>query len=83
MQFPESFISLGYSAYVLLFSILFVGGFIFRLLGLHKRGWQAKSAFVILLIVGFVLATNFLAAERKMLMDAIRDDGGLKRTLDR
>ncbi len=82
MQFLDSFSSLGYSAYVLLFTFLFVAAFVYRLLALPGRGWLAKSAFVLLVAFGFIFATNYLAAERGRLLDAIREQGGLKRATD-
>lgn len=83
MQFFESFYSLGYSGIVLLVSALFITMLLFNTLGMHKRGWLAKSLLLIVMAVIFVFATNFLAKERKIMMDAIRDEGGLKRTKER
>ena len=87
MQFFESFAALGYSAInvVLIFTIILA--IIFRSLGLHKRTSRIQLlALLVLLIVAsvpFVLTVNFLASENARLNDAIRDEGGLKRTQDR
>lgn len=80
MQFFESFYSLGYSGIVVVMTALFIATVLFNVLKMHKRPFWMKM--VLLLVVGalFVVSTNFLAAERKKMMDAIRDDGGLKRT---
>ncbi len=83
MQFFESFYSLGYSGIVLLVTTLFVTAIAFNGLKLQHRPFWLKAGFLTLIAIGFVLATNFLAAERKIMMDAIRDEGGLKRTQER
>lgn len=83
MQFFESFYSLGYSGVVLLLTTLFVAALGFSSLKLHKRPWPLKALFLGVIFVLFVIVTNYLAAERKFMMDAIRDDGGLKRTQER
>ena len=83
MQFFESFYSLGYSGIVLVVTFAFVTMMIFHSTGLAKRGWIPKYLFLVVMAAGFVFATNYLASERKIMMDAIRDDGGLKRTQDR
>ncbi|MEP1208036.1 MAG: hypothetical protein ABJM29_18250 [Rhizobiaceae bacterium] len=83
MQFFESFYSLGYSGVVLLLTTLFITALAFNGLKLHKRGLLPKIVFFGVIFGLFVVATNFLASERKMMMDAIRDEGGLKRTQER
>jgi len=83
MQFFESFYSLGYSGVVLLITILFVTAMLFNGLKLHKRGWLPKTLLFLAAGIILVFATNYLAVERKLMMDAIRDEGGLKRTQDR
>ena len=83
MQFFQSFYSLGYSGIVLLLTTLFVTAFAFSAFGLQKRSWPIKAGFVAIMFALFVLVTNFLAEERKVMMDAIRDEGGLKRTQER
>ena len=83
MKFFESFYSLGYSGIVLLVTVLFITALLFNTLAMHKRHWSLKSGLFIIMSVLFVLATNFLADERKIMMDAIRDEGGLKRTQER
>ena len=55
----------------------------YRVLKLHSRHWGFRIAYLLVLLVPLVLATNFLAGQNKMLNDAIRDDGGLKRTKTR
>jgi hypothetical protein len=83
MQFLESFYSLGYSGVVLLLTTLFVAALLFHSLGLHKRGKLTKALLFLVVAACFVVATNYLAAERKIMIDAIRDEGGLKRTQER
>ncbi|MGI9364553.1 MAG: hypothetical protein ACR2O8_05175 [Rhizobiaceae bacterium] len=83
MQFFESFYSLGYSGIVLLITFFFVTALLYSSLGLHKRGILAKSFLMIVMIAVFVMTTNYLASERQIMMDAIRDEGGLKRTQER
>ena len=83
MQFFQSFFSLGYSGVVLLVTTLFVAALAFNGLKLQNRPVWLRAAFLGIVAVLFVLATNFLAAERKIMMDAIRDEGGLKRTQER
>ena len=83
MQFFQSFYSLGYSGVVLLVTALFVTAIAFNGLKMQNRPWWLKASFLIAMGVVFIVATNFLAAERKIMMDAIRDEGGLKRTQER
>jgi uncharacterized membrane protein len=83
MQFFESFYSLGYSGVVLLLTTLFVTALAYSGLKLQKRGWLIKAIFFGVIFALFVVATNYLATERKVMMDAIRDEGGLKRTQER
>lgn len=80
MQFFESFYSLGYSGVVVVMTTLFIAAGLFNLFKMHARPLWMKLALLAVIAVLFVLATNFLATERKKMMDAIRDDGGLKRT---
>ncbi|NKB52426.1 MAG: hypothetical protein GKR97_09410 [Rhizobiaceae bacterium] len=83
MQFFQSFYSLGYSGVVLLVTTLFVAAMAFNGLKLQQRPWWLKALFLCIFAILFVLATNYLASERQIMMDAIRDEGGLKRTQDR
>lgn len=83
MQFFQSFYSLGYSGVVLLVTTLFVVALAFNGLKLHGRPWWLKFLFLGIVAILFVLVTNFLASERQIMMDAIRDEGGLKRTQER
>lgn len=83
MQFFQSFYSLGYSGVVLLVTTLFVTALVFNGLKLQTRPWWLKAGFLAIIAILFVFATNFLAAERKIMLDAIRDEGGLKRTQER
>lgn len=80
MQFFQSFYSLGYSAInILLLWLVFVGvGY--RVLKLQFRGWTLKVLFFAVMFVIMAVTTNFLAGQNKMLNDAIRSEGGLKRT---
>ena len=83
MQFFESFYSLGYSGVVLLVTTLFVTAMVFNGLKLHKRGWLPKTLLFLVFAVAFVFVTNYLAGERQIMLEAIRDEGGLKRTQER
>ena len=83
MQFFQSFYSLGYSAINLVLLWLVAVAVGYRVLKLHSRHWGFRIAYLLVLLVPLVLATNFLAGQNKMLNDAIRDDGGLKRTKTR
>ena len=83
MQFFHSFYSLGYSSIVLVITAFFVTALVYNSFGFHKKGPVAKSMLMVIMIALFVVTTNFLAKERKIMMDAIRDEGGLKRTQER
>ncbi len=83
MQFFESFYSLGYSGIVLVVTFFFVTMMIFHSTGLAKKGRLPKSLLFIVMSIAFVLTTNYLASERKIMLDAIRDEGGLKRTQEK
>lgn len=80
MQFFQSFYSLGYSAInlLLIWLVFVVVGY--RVLKLQIRGWPAKIIYFAILLSVLIFATNFLADQNKMLNDAIRSEGGLKRT---
>lgn len=83
MQFFQSFYSLGYSAINLVLLWLVVVAVGYHVLKLHSRHWGFRIAYLLVLLIPLVLATNFLADQNKMLNDAIRDEGGLKRTQTR
>ncbi len=87
MQFFDSFNSLGYSAINLVLIFAVVIAIIFRSLGLHTRPVRVQMAGLLVLLlvfsVPFVLTVNFLASENQRLNEAIREDGGLKRTDER
>ncbi len=84
MQFFESFGSLGYSAINIVFIFLVAVAIVFRVFKFHTRPrkFQLFAALGLLAIaaVPFVVTVDFLASENKRLNDAIREDGGLKRT---
>ncbi|MEL6751455.1 MAG: hypothetical protein AAFO70_05190 [Pseudomonadota bacterium] len=79
MIFFSSFAALGYSAIVLVVTFVFIAAFIFGASGLARGPLWAKVAFIVVAITLFVPSTIFLADQRGMLMDSIRDEGGLKR----
>lgn len=81
MQFFQSFSSLGYSAINLLLVWLVVVAVSFRILKIQSRHWILKALFSFFALALLVIATNFLADQNQMLNDAIRNEGGLKRTL--
>lgn len=81
MHFFQSFSSLGYSAINLLLVWLVIVAVLFRVLKLQSRHWIVKTVFTVLVLTLLVFATNFLAEQNQILNDAIRSDGGLKRTL--
>ncbi len=83
MTFLHSFSSLGYSAIVLVLAALFISAVIFNLLKLHKYGRAPKIILFGLISVGVYFSTIYLAKERQIMIEAIRDEGGLKRTKDR
>ena len=78
MQFFSSFHSLGYSAIniVLLWLVIVAVGY--KVLALHMRPIWMRLAYIAVLIVPLVVATNFLADQNRLLNDAIREDGGIK-----
>lgn len=78
MQFFQSFYALGYSAINLLLVTLVVFFVFYRVLGLQNRGWGFKLPYALVVVFGFVLATNFLAEQNKILNDAVRSEGGIK-----
>ena len=80
MQFIQSFSSLGYSGIVLLLTALFVWALIYNMFKLQDRGWIPKIILFVVMAVGVYFSSIYLADARKELMDAVRDDGGLKRT---
>ncbi len=80
MQFFQSFFALGYSAINLLLVWLVIVAVLYRVLTIGKRNWVVKLAFAVAMLAILVPATNFLASENQRLNDAIRQDGGLKRT---
>ena len=80
MQFFSSFSSLGYSAIVLVLTFLFVGAGLFNLLKMNRRSALLKILFVLVLLAGFAASTIYLADQRAQLMEAIKEEGGLKRT---
>lgn len=83
MNFIESFQSLGYSAInlMLVWLVFVVVGY--RGLRLGQRSWIWRGVFALVMAVLLATSTNFLAEQNKMLNDAIREDGGLKRTKTR
>ena len=83
MQFFSSFYSLGYSAINLVLLWLVIVAVGYHVLKLHTRPLMLRIGYILVLLVPLVLATNFLADQNKMLNDAIRDEGGLKRTKTR
>lgn len=79
MSFFQSFSALGYSAINLVLLSLVILVVVWRGLGFHKRHWIFSAVLVLIFCVGFVFATHFLADQNRMLNEAIRDEGGLKR----
>ncbi len=59
---------------------LFVWALIFNMLKLNKRGWVPKIFLFVVMAVGVYFVTFYLAEARKELIDAVRSEGGLKRT---
>ncbi len=80
MQFFQSFHSLGYSAINLVIVFSIAVAILYRVLGLQKRGLHLKLLYLLVMLVPFVFATNFLADQNRILNDSIREEGGLKRT---
>jgi len=80
MQFFSSFSELGYTAIVLILTFLFVGAGLFNMLKMHRRGLVLKLVFALVLVGLFAGTTIYLADQRAQLMEAIKDEGGLKRT---
>ena len=80
MQFFQSFSALGYSAINLLLVFAVIVAVFYRVLKLQNRGWPLKLLYFAAMLIPLVYATNFLADQNKLLNDAIRSEGGLKRT---
>ena len=80
MDFFSSFSALGYSAINLVMVFAVFTAVIWHLLKMSKRHIVAKLVLLAVIGIGFVMATNFLADQNRMLNDAIRQEGGLKRT---
>ena len=80
MSFFSSFYSLGYSAINIVMLWLFIVAVGVHVLKLHRRHFALKVAYMAVLLVPLVLTVNYLADQNKQLNDAIRAEGGLKRT---
>lgn len=83
MTFFSSFAALGYSAINLLLVWLVIVVVLWRVLKLAHRHWSFKVVFGAIMLGILVFTTEFLADQNRMLNDAIREDGGLKRTQER
>ncbi|MEL6734339.1 MAG: hypothetical protein AAFO98_00440 [Pseudomonadota bacterium] len=81
MEFFSSFSQLGYSAINVVLVFLVAAAVAYRALGLHKRHWLWALPVLLVFGTGMVFATNYLAEQNRILNDAIRAEGGLKRTI--
>ena len=78
MSFFSDFASLGYSGITLAITFLFATGLVFVTFGLGKRPVWLRLAAVLVMAGLFVATTQYLATERRVMMDALKAQGGPK-----